>query len=259
MIHRREFLLAAGASVVAAASAQEEALAEAPFRSERGWKPLLNGKDLSGWHSELGWRGVPGRLNEWYATSAVMLGKDSGASLFGGSAGGPIIVNGRQTHTTNLISETKFGDQELYVEFLLAKGSNSGVYLHGLYEVQVFDSFGKTEPLRFGDAGGIYEYGEDGQKGSGGTAARVNASRPPGAWQSYRIRFRAPRFDSNGKKTEPARFERVVYNGVTIHEDVRVDGPTRSSLKIPEAPRNPLMLQGDHGPVAYRNIYFRAV
>jgi hypothetical protein len=255
MLCRREFLLAGGCGLLAAA--QEDALPEAPFRNGRDWRPLLNGKDLTGWKPELGWHGEPGRLNEWYATASVSMPADHPEVLHGGSSGGPIIVNGRETHTTNLISQTIFGDHELYVEFMIAKGSNSGVYLHGLYEVQVFDSYGKTGPLKFGDAGGIYEYGIDGQKGSGGTPPRTNACRPPGEWQSYLIRFRAPRFDAAGKKTQPARFERVVYNRTTIHEDVHCDGPTRSSLTLPETARNPLMLQGDHGPVAYRNLWFR--
>jgi len=258
MIDRRAFLLLAACSRFPAA-AQGDALPEAPFRNGSGWKPLLNGKDLSGWKSELGWHGDPGQLNEWYATDSVTMPGDHPEVLQGGADGGPIIVNGRRTHTTNLISKTTFGDHELYAEFMVAKGSNSGVYLHGLYEVQVFDSYGKPEPLKFGDSGGIYEYGLDGQKGSGGTAPRSNSSRPPGTWQSYLIRFHAPRFDSAGKKTQPALFERVVYNGATIHDNVRCDGPTRSSLNIPEGPRNPLMLQGDHGPVAYRNVCYRAL
>src|SRR5690242_12237706 len=199
MLCRREFLFVSACGMLAAAE-KEEALADAPFRTESGWKPLLNGRDLSGWKSELGWHGVPGRINEWYATRLVSMPADHPEILKGGPDGGPIIVNGRETHTTNLISNQVFGDHELYVEFMVAKGSNSGVYLHGLYEVQVFDSYGKQEPLKFGDAGGIYEYGLDGQKGSGGTPPRSNASRPPGAWQSYRIRFRAPRFDPKGKK-----------------------------------------------------------
>jgi hypothetical protein len=257
MLCRRGFLLAGAGCLMTAAGG--DALNEAPFRTESGWKPLLNGKDLSGWLSEPGWRSVPGRLNEWYATAAVSAPANRPESLQGEADGGPIIVNGRETHTTNLVSNARFGDHELYLEFMVAKGSNSGVYLHGLYEVQVFDSYGTTEPLKFGDAGGIYEYGLDGQKGSGGTPARTNASRPPGVWQSYRIRFHAPRFDPNGRKTRPARFERVVYNTVTIHQDVPCDGPTRSALELREAPLNPLMLQGDHGPVAYRNIWFRPV
>ena len=91
----------------------------------------------------------------------------------------------------------------------------------------------------------------------GGVAPRVNASKPPGQWQSFHIWFRAPRFDSSGKKTEKARFLKVVHNGVTIHENVELEGPTRASMTTPESPAGPLMLQGDHGPVAYRNIYLR--
>ena len=64
----------------------------------------------------------------------------------------------------------------------------------------------------------------------------------------------APRFDENGKKTANAKFVKVVHNGVVIHEDVEVKGPTTAALGGPEKPRGPLMLQGDHGPVAYRKI-----
>lgn len=85
--------------------------------------------------------------------------------------------------------------------------------------------------------------------------------------QSYQIWFRAPRFDASGttdehgltrrKKVEPARFLRVLFNGQLVQKDVDVDGPTRAALSIPEAAQHPLMLQGDHGPVAFRNIYVR--
>jgi hypothetical protein len=85
----------------------------------------------------------------------------------------------------------------------------------------------------------------------------VNASRPPGHWQSYQIWFRAPRFDASGKKIENAKFIRVLFNGILVQENVEVDGGTRAHMEIPEAATNPLMLQGDHGPVAYRNIYWR--
>ena len=85
----------------------------------------------------------------------------------------------------------------------------------------------------------------------------MNASRRPGEWQSYQAWFRAPRFDAAGKKIEPARFLRVLLNGQLVQKDVDVEGPTRAHLTIPEAAQNPLMLQGDHGPVAFRNIYVR--
>ena len=94
----------------------------------------------------------------------------------------------------NLVTDQKFGDIELYLEFMLAKGSNSGVYLHGLYEVQIFDSYGSTEPMTSSDGGGIYHRWID-NHGVGGSAPSRNASRRPGEWQSYHIWFRAPRFD----------------------------------------------------------------
>ena len=74
---------------------------------------------------------------------------------------------------------------------------------------------------------------------------------------AFLIRFRAPRFDASGKKTANARFVRVSHNGVVVHENIDVDGPTRASLETPEAAEGPLMIQGDHGPVALRNIYAR--
>jgi hypothetical protein len=143
----------------------------------------------------------------------------------------------------------------LYLEFLLAKGSNSGVYLHSLYEVQVFDSYGYTGQLTVGDCGGIY--GRDGSLG--GSPPLRNAARPPGEWQSLHIWFRAPRFDAAGKKVENARFLRVLLNDVLVQDNFEVGGPTQSHANIPEAAENPLMLQGDHGPVAYRNIYVRPI
>jgi hypothetical protein len=234
-----------------------DALPDAPFRTGKGWQPLLNGRDLSGWRSELGWHGVPGRLNEWVTTTTVSYSGADPKVLSAVPGPGGIILNGIETHTTNLISERTFGDIELYVEFVLSKGSNSGVYLQGLYEVQIFDSYGKTGPLKYSDGGGIYEQVDKDNKGFGGTPPRANACRPPGEWQSYDVWFRAPHFDSSGKKTTDAKFEKVVYNGQVVHENVASPGPTRSALTLPEAPRNPIMLQGDHGPVAFRNMYFR--
>ena len=104
--------------------------------------------------------------------------------------------------------------------------------------------------------GAVYHRWID-NKGVGGSAPSRNASRAPGEWQSFQIWFRAPRFDAAGKKTENARFIRVLHNALSVQKDVEVDGPTRAHMNIPEAPLNPLMLQGDHGPVAYRNIYVR--
>ena len=259
MLRTRRELLQIGAAAFAtrAFAAKEDSLPEAAFRTGKRWQPLLNGRDLSGWHSELGWHGDPARLNEWYTTKAVAWSESNPKVLTGTPGPGGIIVNGIATHTTNLVTNSKFGDVELYVEFMVSRESNSGVYLHGLYEVQILDSYGKTEPLKYSDGGGIYEQVDKDNKGFGGTPPRVNATRPPGQWQSYHILFRAPRFDDAGRKIGDATFEKVVYNGQMVQERVKSGSPTRSHLELPEAARNPIMLQGDHGPVAFRNIYFR--
>jgi len=230
-----------------------EAHGDAPYLLEDGWSPLLNGKDLSGWH------GDGAGVNQWFTTVAIQWERLLGPTRLGArpSPGGKIL-NGPQGRTVNLVSDQRFGDSELYLEFMIAKGSNSGVYLHGLYEVQVFDSYGSTEAMKSSDCGGIYHRWID-NKGVGGSAPSRNASRRPGEWQSFQIWFRAPRFDANGKKTENARFLRVLHNGFSIQNNVEVDGPTRAAMAIPAAAENPIMLQGDHGPVAYRNIYVHAL
>jgi hypothetical protein len=93
----------------------------------------------------------------------------------------------------------------------------------------------------------------------GGVVPLVRAERPAGQWQSYHILFRAPRFDKEGKKIANARFVRVLQNGVLIHMNVERKASTRGAMKINEAAENPLMLQGNHGTIAYRNIYIRPV
>jgi len=85
----------------------------------------------------------------------------------------------------------------------------------------------------------------------------VNASKAPGQWQSFHVWFRAPRFDAGGKKIENARFIKVIHNGVVVHENYEVGGRTRAHMEKPEAATGPLMIQGDHGPVAFRTIRIR--
>ena len=220
-----------------------------PVLREKGWTQLLNGKDLAGWHA------ADSKPLEWFATSAVRWNAQEAQVLHATPGEGGTILNSRTGRTAHLVTDRKFGDVELYIEFMVPKDSNSGVYLQGLYEIQVKDSYGTEKPTSH-DCGGIYERWIN-EKGVGGTAPLTNASRPPGQWQSFEIRFRAPRFDAAGKKTQNARFLRVLHNGVLVHKEVEAEGPTRASLSIPEAATNPLMLQGDHGAVAFRNIYIR--
>lgn len=146
----------------------------------------------------------------------------------------------------DLYTDEKFGDCTVKLEFLITRGSNSGVYLMGEYEVQIADSFAKPSgrELRQGDMGAIYS----------AAAPTLNAAGVPGTWQTYEIEFVAPKFDANGNKTAKAMFKRVVLNGVLVQENVEVDGSTGGGLTGNEHPTGPLMLQGDHGPVAFRNI-----
>lgn len=215
-----------------------------------GWKPLLNGNNLAGWHAK-----DASKPTEWFTATEVTLHPADPKRLAAKPGPGGIIVNGPAGKTQDWISDASHGDVELYVEWTISKESNSGVYLHGLYEVQVFDSYGKANP-QYADAGGIYHRWIN-EKGVGGSPPRINASKPAGEWQSYHIWFQAPRFDAAGKKTANARFIKVVHNGQMVQENIEVDGGTRAHLEIREAAKNPLMLQGDHGPVAYRNIWWR--
>lgn len=139
----------------------------------------------------------------------------------------------------------------------MAPGSNSGIYLQGRYEIQLLDSWGVVNP-RSGDNGGIYERWDDskpeGQKGYEGYAPRQNVSRAPGLWQQLAVSFKAPRFDENGNKVENARIIQMTLNGVVIHENLELFGPTRGAIGNNEQAAGPLRIQGDHGAVAFRNI-----
>jgi hypothetical protein len=131
----------------------------------------------------------------------------------------------------------------------------------GRYEVQVYDSFGVEKDQYPGiECGGIYpRWSEQKKERIEGHSPRVNVSKPAGEWQSFDIKFRAPRFDTGGKKTENAKFVKVIHNGTVVHENVEVTGPTRATISETEVATGPLRLQGDHGPVAYRNIHIKPV
>jgi len=219
-----------------------------PCRGQAGkWIALLEGKDFSAWREPTA---------DWQTVGKVILNPTS-ASLLAWKPGAGIAVNGPKGRTKHLFSKLEHGDVEAHIEFTVSKGSNSGVYFQGRYEIQVFDSWGVKEP-QYSDCGGIYQRWDKG-KGYEGHAPRVNVSRAPGEWQTFDVIFQAPRFDANGKKIANARFVKVVHNGTVIHENVEVTGPTRAAAFNDEKPLGPLMLQGDHGPVAYRSIRFRGV
>ena len=94
-----------------------------------------------------------------------------------------------------------------------------------------------------GDLGALYS----------AAAPKVNAAKKPGEWQKFEIDFRAPKFDG-GKKVANAKFVKVVLNGTVLHENVEMKGATPGGLTGKEAATGPLMFQGDHGAVAFKNV-----
>lgn len=164
---------------------------------------------------------------------------------------------------TNLISNECFGDCEVQLEFLLGENSNSGVKLQQCYEIQLYDSYGRDRPTAR-DCGGIYPHWVFRADGKGlnylddGTPPVANAAKAAGQWQTLCIVFRAPRFDAEGKKVRNAKFESVVLNGQVVQRNVEVDSPTgNASTPRAEMPCGQLLLQMDHGAVAFRNVRVR--
>jgi hypothetical protein len=190
---------------------------------------LFDGKDLSQW-----------------------LDKDNGSAKWKVENGYFEVV----PQTGYIHTKTPFGDCQLHVEFsepVPPKGEsqergNSGVFLMGLYEIQVLDSY-ENKTYADGQAGAVY----------GQYPPLVNASRSPGQWQWYDVVFHGPRFDSSGKLVRPARVT-VFHNGVLIQDNVEPSGPTAHGERPPYKAgpdKLPLALQ-DHGnPVRYRNIWIR--
>lgn len=197
----------------------------------------FNGKDLSGWEIKNKAAG------KWAVGEPVVSASNPGALEIkpGGSALVNVVTGHGQSH--DIYTKDKYGDLRLEVEVMVPKGSNSGIYIMGEYEVQVFDSFG-VKNLTPGDMGAIYS----------AAVPKVNASKAPGEWQKYVIEFRAPKFDAKGNKTANAVFVKVELNGTLLHENVEMKSSTGGALAGKEAATGPVMFQGDHGAVAYRNL-----
>jgi hypothetical protein len=214
---------------------------------ERGWIDLAT---LDAWKAPAG---------DWLTVGSVALDADNPRKLTW-QPGKGVLVNGPKGRTNNLITRDTYADLEAHVEFVVPKGSNSGVKLMGLYEIQILDSFGRKE-LTGDSCGGIYPRAEELPKYhhiDKGVPPKVNAAKPPGEWQTLDIVFKAPRFDADGKKVQSARFVKVVHNGKLIHEDVEVSCPTGAAWRLrKEVARGPFLLQADHGPVAFRNVRIR--
>lgn len=142
------------------------------------------------------------------------------------------VENGTLTNgakCTDLISDQKFTDFKLHAEFQNVKGGNSGIYLRGRYEVQINDAFGQTiDPLRMGAVYGFLK-------------PNANATKAPGEWQTFDI-------------TLIGRRVTIVLNGQTIIENEEIAGITGGALDSNEGESGPIMLQGDHTKVTFRNV-----
>ncbi|MBN2449531.1 MAG: DUF1080 domain-containing protein [Lentisphaeria bacterium] len=199
----------------------------------------FNGRDLEGWRTKR-----PGDPASWCVGSAALDPQDP--RRFTVTPGGSELINNTEGHgkSLDLFSEALHGDAVISLDVMVPKGSNSGIYVMGEYEIQVLDSHGKDAHPGAGDMGAIY----------GAQPPSKPVYRAPGEWNTYEIHWRAPVFDQAGTKTANARFLKVILNGVTIHENVEMPKQTPGGVQGKEKPLGPLMFQGNHGPVAYRNI-----
>jgi hypothetical protein len=185
---------------------------------------LIKGKDNSQWRAQ------GGGPCSWPTKDGVMTVKDK-----------------------NIMTKREFGDVQLHIEFFIPVQTrpeapyghgNSGVYLHGDYEIQVVDSYG-DKPHPGSSCGAIYWQ----------SAPLVNASLPTGKWQSYDVIFRAPKYDAKGKLKEKAILT-VIHNGILVQNHFASDA-TPGGLTANFKNTGPLWLQNHGYPVSYRNIWIR--
>jgi hypothetical protein len=178
---------------------------------------LFNGRDLKGWRLI-----EPQAVNGWVVESGALVNR-------------PVQVEGQpQKRYGNIRTDREFEDFNLKLDVNVPAHSNSGIYLRGIYEVQVFDSYGKA-PTSSG-MGAIYSR----------IVPKKSAEKPAGEWQSMDI-------------TLLDRHVTVVLNGVTIIDNEPVEGCTGGALWSDEFRPGPIYLQGDHGAVDYRNMVLRPI
>ena len=197
----------------------------------------FNGKNLDGWKL----KGSKEKSN-WTVGKATLNSQSPNQLTVAESQGEQAELINAKNGGVDIYTEKKWGDCTIELELMVPQRSNSGVYVMGEYEIQVLDSYGK-ERVGPGDIGGIY----------GGAAPKKNASKKPGEWQKFVIDFQAPRFEGD-KKVANAKFLKITLNGEVIHENVEMKGVTPTGVTGKEAATGPLMFQGDHGAVAFRNI-----
>ncbi|MEA3368085.1 MAG: DUF1080 domain-containing protein, partial [Planctomycetota bacterium] len=204
-------------------------LGQATAAGEAAWPRL--GADA--WHHS----------EAWVAAGDAMIAPDNPERLVG-KPGTGVLINGKTGRVPSLVTKRAFQDVEVHVEFMVAKGSNSGVIFHGNHEIQILDSAHVEKPTG-AHCGGIYPRAEAEPSYhhiDKGSPPRVNAAKPPGEWQTLDIIFRAARFDPAGKKTANARFVRVVHNGVVIQENQEVPFACGPNWDRKQYPRGPIII-----------------
>jgi type 1 glutamine amidotransferase len=183
-----------------------------PAETQAGFKPLFNGKDLTGWKL----RNPDGRAS-WSAQD------------------GMLVNVADKEHGTDLVSEEKFKDFTVRYEYMVSKNSNSGFYLRGRYEIQILDDF-LTDRPGVGSNGALYSF----------KAPPQLVSRPPGEWQQVEATIRGDHVT-------------VKLNDQKIINDVKIDRATGGELDQNLTEPGPIMLQGDHGSVAFRRIRIKTL
>jgi hypothetical protein len=212
--------------------------AQGIFAAEKFLAMMPNSDTLDGWK----FRG-PKFMSKWIVGVAMIDPKNPKKLTVIKSDDSAIELANTKKGGVDIYTEQAFGDCIVELEVMIPKGSNSGIYLMGQYEVQIADSYGEKS-IKNSAMGGIF----------GAAAPKINAAKKPGEWQKFLIEFKAPRF-GNRKKIAPAEFVKVQLNGEVIHQNVKIEkGPTSGALKNGEFAEGPLMLQGGMGAVAYRNI-----
>lgn len=203
-------------------------------------KKPFNGKSLDGWTANA----RSGAGNLWTVGSAKPDPADP--KKFVVDPKGKELINNTLEHgkSQDFYSKEVFGDALITLEVMVPERSNSGIYVMGEYEVQVLDSYGKDANPGAGDMGAIY----------GAQPPKNPKYKKPGEWSKYEIYWQAPKFNAAGEKIENAKFLKIVLNGAVIHENVEMKGPTPGGVDGKEKAMGPLMFQGNHGPVSYRNI-----
>jgi len=179
-------------------------------------------------------------------------------NTFNSTTGVGILLNIPENDSKeNLYTNFNHGDIELELDVMMPLQSNAGIYLQSRYGIQLSDSWGVKNPT-YNDIGGINErWNNQDKKGyNDGYAPKINVAKAPGLWQHLKIIFHAPKFNEKGHKIKNAWFQEIHLNGVLIHKNVDLKGPTKEGVEK-ETLLAPIMFQGNKGAVAFKNIKYK--